>query len=57
MKKFYAAHFTRDNVIIGLAGGMPAGFADRVKADFAKNLPAGKDQLVKITRNPSMVAI
>ena len=41
LKAFYKTHFTRDNVIIGLAGGIPEGFAGRVEADFAKGLPPG----------------
>ena len=40
LKSFYQSHFTRNNVIIGLAGGYPPGFVERVRADFAKNLPA-----------------
>jgi zinc protease len=40
LKRFYEANFTRANLIIGLAGGYPDGFLDRVKRDFAA-LPAG----------------
>jgi len=39
VKKFYAAHFTRDRIIIGVAGGYPEGFADAFAARFA-TLPA-----------------
>lgn len=37
---FYAQHFVRGNIIIGLAGGYPPEFAERVVADF-RLLPAG----------------
>jgi len=37
---FYAQHFVRGNIIIGLAGGYPPDFAERVVADF-RLLPAG----------------
>jgi zinc protease len=40
VKDFYAAHYTQANLVIGLAGGFPAGFSAQVKGDFAK-LPAG----------------
>jgi zinc protease len=37
---FYAQHFVRGNIIVGLAGGYPPDFPDRVLTDF-KLLPAG----------------
>jgi zinc protease len=40
VRDFYARHFTRANLVLGLAGGYPAAFPAKVKADFAK-LPAG----------------
>jgi zinc protease len=40
VRDFYAKHFTRSNLVLGLAGGYPASFPARIKADFAK-LPAG----------------
>jgi zinc protease len=39
-ERFYHAHYTQANLIIGLAGGYPADFAARVKRDFS-GLPAG----------------
>ncbi|HEY4184266.1 MAG TPA: pitrilysin family protein [Polyangia bacterium] len=39
VKKFYATHFTRDRLIVGVAGGYPAGFAEAFAARFAA-LPA-----------------
>ena len=40
LKSFYAANYLQGNLVIGLAGGYPEGFAERVQADFAK-LPEG----------------
>jgi len=40
LRAFYRQHYTRANLVIGLAGGYPAGFAARVKKDFAA-LPEG----------------
>jgi zinc protease len=40
VKAFYREHFVRGNIVIGLAGGYPADFPARVRADFEK-LPAG----------------
>ena len=40
LQAFYRQHYTQANLIIGIAGGYPAGFAARVKKDFAA-LPAG----------------
>jgi zinc protease len=41
LKEFYKLHFTQHNLIIGLAGGYPAGFDERVKRDFEAKLPEG----------------
>jgi len=35
VKQFYKRHYTQSNVIIGIAGGYPAGFLDRMKKDFS----------------------
>jgi zinc protease len=40
VRDFYHNHYTAANLVIGLAGGYPKGFAEKVEADFAK-LPAG----------------
>jgi zinc protease len=45
VREFYRTHYTQANMVLGLAGGYPATFPAKVKADFAK-LPAG-------TRTPS----
>ena len=39
VKQFYKTHFTQGNVVVGLAGKYPAGFAEKVAADFGA-LPA-----------------
>jgi zinc protease len=40
VRAFYNANYSRANLVLGLAGGYPAGFPARVEGDFAK-LPAG----------------
>jgi len=40
LQKFYAAHFTRDNLVIGLGGGYDAALLARLQADLG-SLPAG----------------
>ncbi|MBV9928951.1 MAG: insulinase family protein [Acidobacteria bacterium] len=40
VRDFYRANYTQANLVVGLAGGYPTDFAERLKSDFAK-LPAG----------------
>ncbi len=40
VRGFYRAHYTRANLVLGLAGGYPEGFEQNVERDFAR-LPAG----------------
>jgi zinc protease len=40
LQNFYKNHYTQANLIVGLAGGYPPEFAERVKRDFSV-LPAG----------------
>ena len=47
LKSFYRERYTAGNVVIGLAGGYPKGFAEKVTADFSK-LPQGKPELVPL---------
>jgi len=47
VRDFYRAHYTGANLIIGLAGGYPAGFPKQVIADFAR-LAEGKRERSKI---------
>ena len=48
VREFYRKNYTQANLVIGLAGGYPSGFPEKMKADFAK-LPAGKAAQPKIT--------
>jgi zinc protease len=41
VRDFYRRHYTAANLVIGLAGGYPAGFPKQVIADFAR-LPEGR---------------
>ena len=45
IRAFYATHFTRDNVVIGLGGGYEPALVERLKADLAK-LPSGSPAVV-----------
>ncbi len=36
VRGFYRSHYTAANLVIGLAGGYPSGFAEKVDADFGK---------------------
>jgi zinc protease len=42
VKQFYRDHYTQANFVLGLAGGYPKGFDEKVQRDFAAKLPAGK---------------
>jgi zinc protease len=46
VRAFYKANYTRAGLVLGLAGGYPAKFNDRVMADFQK-LPAGTPAAMK----------
>ncbi len=39
VRDFYRQHYTRANLVLGLAGGYPAAFPAKVRADFAKLAP------------------
>ena len=43
VQAFYRQHYTRANLVLGLAGGYPADFVKKVEADFNK-LPAGRPE-------------
>lgn len=55
VRTFYRQHYSRGNLVIGLAGGYPAGFDKRVKADFSK-LPADKANTAFSYPQPKMDA-
>lgn len=40
VRNFYQSHYTTPNLVIGLAGGYPKGFPEKVEADFGR-LPEG----------------
>jgi len=40
LRAFRARHYSADNLYLGLAGGYPGGFLDRVQRDFAMLAPA-----------------
>jgi zinc protease len=42
VREFYATHYTRETVVIGLGGGFDKSLADRVRKDFDA-LPAGSE--------------
>src|SRR5712691_11120982 len=53
-RDFYAANYTRANLVIGLAGGYPEAFPKQVDSDFAK-LPTGAiDQLKAKAAQPKL---
>ncbi len=41
VRAFHAAHYTQDNLLIGVAGGYPDGFAAEVERDLIEALPNG----------------
>ena len=43
VRGFYRDHYTRDNIVVGVGGGFPAGFAERVRKDV-DTLPAGSSK-------------
>ena len=47
LKSFYQQRYTAGNVVAGLAGGYPNGFAEKVAVDFSK-LPRGKPEPVPL---------
>ncbi len=47
VRAFYRQHYTRGNLVIGLAGGYPADFVKKVQADFLK-LPAGAPEKLQL---------
>ena len=46
VKAFYKANYTQANIVLGLAGGYPKDFLEKVSSDFAK-LPAGQPNKTK----------
>jgi zinc protease len=48
VRTFYAQHYTRANLVLGMAGGYPAAFVKKVQADFSK-LKAGPADKMSIS--------
>jgi zinc protease len=42
VKTFYRENYTHANLVLGLAGGYPKGFDEKVESEFAAKLPAGQ---------------
>ncbi|HVV48190.1 MAG TPA: pitrilysin family protein [Polyangia bacterium] len=51
VKKFYAGHYARSRLVVGVAGGYPAGFAEAFAKRFAA-LPAKAPSLPKLPPPP-----
>ena len=47
VRGFYRRHYTQANLVVGLAGGYPAGFPAKVAADMAR-LPKGERREVRV---------
>ncbi|MDT4965729.1 MAG: zinc protease [Acidobacteriota bacterium] len=45
LRAFYRQHYTRANLVLGLAGGYPAAFVKRVQTDFLRLAPGRADKL------------
>ncbi|MCY4076672.1 MAG: pitrilysin family protein, partial [Acidobacteria bacterium] len=41
VRAFHRAHYTRDRALVGIAGGYPDGFAERVERELLDRLPEG----------------
>ncbi|MCW5981689.1 MAG: insulinase family protein [Bryobacteraceae bacterium] len=54
MKQFYAAHYTRANLIVGIGGGYPRDFPGRLRKDF-EALPEGERSEVELP-NPTPIS-
>jgi zinc protease len=50
VRNFYRQNYTRANLVVGLAGGYPAQFPQRIQTDFAARLPAGQPNRMRIAQ-------
>jgi zinc protease len=53
VKEYYAKTYTQASLWVGIAGGYPAGFAERVRADFAK-APPGEARAIALPAPPAI---
>jgi zinc protease len=53
LRAFHAAHYSAVNLTVGLAGGYPAGFADRMRRDLGR-LPEGAPTAVELPPSPAI---
>ena len=44
VKKFYRDNYTQSNLMIGVAGGYPKGYVEKLQSDLAAALPKGQGQ-------------
>lgn len=58
VRAFYRDHYVRNNVVVGLGGGYPAGFAERVRKDL-DTLPQGTTRAIAAPapKSPSGVKV
>jgi zinc protease len=59
VRGFYETHYRAGNVVVALGGGLPDGFAERVRADLDRLLPAGTAPRVQAPqpRRPDRVKV
>ncbi len=53
LKQFYRRHYTQSNLILGIAGGYPAAFLDRMKKDFGA-LPQKDEASALVVKPPTI---
>ena len=50
VRSFYHANYTRANFVLGLAGGYPKGFEEKVQGEVAARLPEGAQSKLALTQ-------
>ena len=56
VRAFYKRHYLRDNVVVGIGGGYPAGFPERVRKDLDTLPPAGSPPVTVPAATPKQPA-
>ena len=54
VKRFYAQHYTRASLMLGVAGGYPAGYVEALTAKLAAALPAGEAGRMELPAPPKV---